>query len=70
MLVDSNPLVGQRIDLRDLRAERRVEHVAETQPLTLYHGPDGLRGTGEIETGRRGGQINRRGDRVALIHPH
>ena len=70
VLVDSDPLVGQRIDLRDLRGERRVEHVAEAQPLTLCQGPDGLRRTGEIETGHRGCRLNRRDDRVALIHPH
>ena len=70
MLVDSDPLVWQRIDLSDLRGERRVEHVAEAQPLTLRQGTNGLRGTGEIETGHRGGQFNRRDDHVALIHPH
>ena len=39
VLVDSDPLVGQRIDLRDLRGERRVEHVAEAQPPHPLPGP-------------------------------
>ena len=32
-LVDGDSLMGQRIDLRNLGAERRIEEVSERQPL-------------------------------------
>ena len=48
VLVDRDPLVRQRIDLRDLGGEGRVEHVAETQPLALGKDADHIRRSGEV----------------------
>ena len=48
VLVDRNPLVRQRVDLRDLGGEGRVEHVAEAQPLALGEDADHIRRPREV----------------------
>ena len=48
VLVDGDPLVRQRVDLRDFRGERRVEHVAERQPFAFDNRPDHVRRPREV----------------------
>ena len=43
VVVDRDPLVRQRVDLRDLGGESRIEHVAERQPLAFGKDADHIR---------------------------
>src|SRR5690606_21091567 len=48
VFVNGDALVRQRIDLRYLRGERWIEHVAEAKPLTFGKRPNDLGRTREI----------------------
>ena len=49
VLVDRDPLVGQRIDTRDLARKRWIELIAVRQPETFHKEREPVRVTGEIE---------------------
>ena len=53
VVVDGDPLVRQRVDLRNLRGEGRVIEVAVGEPLALDDDADNLRVGGEVQGGRR-----------------
>ncbi len=53
VLVNRDPLVRQRVDLRDLGGKGRVEHVAEAQPLALGEDTDDICRSGEVGHRRR-----------------
>ena len=55
VLVDRDPLVRQRVDLRDLGGEGRVEHVAEAESLALGEDADHIRRTREVDSRRPDG---------------
>jgi hypothetical protein len=60
VLVDRDPLVGQRVDPRDLGGEGGVEQVGVSEPLPLGHDPDHFRIGQEVDGGKA------RGCRVAF----
>ena len=57
VVVDGNPLVGQRVDLGDLGGEGRIGHVPEGQSLAFGQRPHRRRTGGEIEN--RGDYLRR-----------
>jgi hypothetical protein len=58
VLVDGDPLVGQRVDHRDFGRERRVEQVPVGESLAFGHDPDDLGIGGEVDgAGIRGGRL-------------
>ena len=53
-VVDSDPLVRQRIDAGDLGGKGRVGQVAEGKPFALHQGPNHLGPGSEVEQRRFG----------------
>ena len=54
-VVDSDALVRQRVDARDLRGEGGIGQVSEGKALALHQDPDDLRLGGEVQWRRLGG---------------
>ena len=52
MVVNRDPLMGQRIDAGDLGGEGRIGKVPEGKPLALDKSTDDFRSCGEVQNGR------------------